>query len=152
MISRKTNKTVKVKKKWLVLTMAGTFLLAGMFLAGCKSVAESNLRETKWDLTRAGFKKLEADTPEKLARLKALAQWEVTRATRNGQVFYYYADAIDSKSLYVGKLENYQRYRGIDIHGNKAETHHNEAVNEVVDLRMMAADSWAVWGPWAGWW
>lgn len=152
MTSMKTNKAVKVKNRQLVAVLAGIFLLAGMFLAGCGTVAESNLRDTKLQLLRAGFKKLEAKTPEQLAHLKTLEQWEVTKAQRNGKIFYYYADAIHSKSLYVGKEKNFQRYQGIDVHGNTAELHHDEAVNELVDLNMMATESWDAWGPWAGWW
>ncbi len=142
----------KMKNKQLEPAMTGVLLLAGMLLVGCGTVAESNSRDTRRQLSRAGFKKLEADTPEKLAHLKTLDQLEVNRAQRGGKTFYYYADAINSKSLYVGKVVNYQRYVGTDVHGNTAQSHHDEAVNEAVDLNMMATESWNAWGPWMGWW
>jgi len=119
-------------------------------LVGCKSVAEDNIHDTRRELSRAGFKKFEADTPEKLAHLKTLPQLEVTSRHRDGKLFFFYADSIYSKTLYVGREANYQKYEGIDIHQNTAELHHQDAVNEAVDLNMLATDSWGVWGPW-GW-
>ncbi len=95
---------------------------------------------------------MEADTPEKLAHLKTLEQLVVTKRRRDGKTFYFYADAIKDKSLYVGRLENYRRYEGWDVHQNTAEMRHQDAVNETVDLHMMATEAWGVWGPYGAWW
>lgn len=124
--------------------------MSALGLVGCKSVAESNTHHITKELEHAGFKKLEADTPERLAHLKTLPQLVVTSRKRDGNLFYFYADSIYSKTLYVGREANYQKYEGLDIHQNTAELHHQEAVNEVVDLNMIASGSWGVWGPW--WW
>ncbi|NOY00385.1 MAG: hypothetical protein GXP30_11710 [Verrucomicrobia bacterium] len=124
-------------------------ILNALVLAGCKSVAEVNLRDTRRDLVRAGFEKLKADTPEKLAHLKALEQLVVTKRYRNGELFYFYADSIVSKSLYVGRVENYLKYSGINANINRAEQNDQSAMNETADMRMVG-DSLGPWEPWAG--
>ncbi len=137
------------KYLWISMTM---LVLTSLGLAGCKSVAEVNVRDTRRELSRAGFKKLEADTPEKLAHLKALPQLVVTKRYREGELFYFYADGIASKSLYVGRVDNYLRYSGLDANMNRAEQNHQSAVNEAVDLRMVAGGAWGAWGPYRSWW
>ncbi len=138
-------------KRYLWSSVA-ILILTSLGLAGCKSVAEVNIRDTKKELSRAGFRKLEADTPEKLAHLKDLEQLVVTKRYRDGELFYFYADAILSKTLYVGRVENYLRYSGIDANMNRAEQNHQSAVNDAVDLRMMAGGAWGAWGPYRSWW
>jgi len=133
-----------------LLNTAALLFMTGLGLLGCASVAESNIHDTRKELSRAGFKKLEADTPEKLTHLKTLPQLEVTSRKRDGKLFFFYADSIYSKTLYVGREANFQKYEGLDIHENTAEEHHQEAVNEAIDLNMAATDSWGIWGPW--WW
>lgn len=135
-----------------LLKSAAILLLTGLGLIGCKSVAEVNVRDTRRELSRAGFKKLEADTPEKLAHLKTLEQLVVTKRYRDGELFYFYADSIVSKSLYVGKLDNYLRYTGISVNQNRAEVNHQAAVNDAVDLRMATSGAWGAWGPYRSWW
>lgn len=135
-----------------LLNAVAILVLTSFGLAGCKSVAEVNVRDTRRELSRAGFKKLEADTPAKLKHLHTLPQLTVTKRYRDGKLFYFYADALVSKTLYVGRLANFQRYEGIDIHQNTADLHHREAVNEAVNLNMMATEAWGAWGPYGMWW
>lgn len=135
-----------------ILSAAAILILTTLGLAGCKSVAEVSVRDTRRELSRAGFKKLEADTPEKLDHLKTLPQLVVTKRYRDGELFYFYADSIASKRLYVGKLDNYLRYSGGSSNMNRAEQNHQAAVNEAVDLRMVAGSAWGAWGPYRSWW
>ncbi|MCF6313177.1 MAG: hypothetical protein L3J39_12070 [Verrucomicrobiales bacterium] len=135
-----------------IVTFVAVLIGMGMGLVSCASVAESNVRSTQRELGRAGFKKMEADTPEKLAHLKKLKQLVLTKRYRDGKLFYYYADAVASNTLYVGRLNNFQKYQGLDLHQNTADLHHQEAVNEAVNLNMWATESWSAWGPYGGWW
>ena len=138
-----------------LLNAAALLLMTSMGLIGCASVAESNTHDMTRDLSHAGFKKLEADTPEKLTHLKSLEQLELNSLHRDGKLYYYYADAIYSKTFYIGKEANYQKYEGISSPENVAELHHDQAVNEAVNLNMAATENWAAWGawgPWGAWW
>ncbi len=135
-----------------ILSAVIILILISFAQVSCKSVAEVNVRDARRELSRAGFKKLEADTPEKLAHLKKLPQLTVTKRYRNGELFYFYADALVSKNLYVGKLDNYLQYEGLSVNQNRAELNHQTAVNEAVDLNMMATEAWSAWGPYGAWW
>ena len=83
-----------------------------------------------------------ADTPEKLAHLKTLTQRVVVPHERNGKTYFVYADALYCKCMYIGKKEDYERYKKMVVKRNIADTTlENESTN------------WGQWGLWGvdGW-
>jgi hypothetical protein len=101
------------RQQYIITTIAIMFTL---LLAGCvtdpyhKTGMDSNVFETERLLAEAGFQMKPADTPEKLAHLKTLAQWTVTPQVRDGNIHYAYADATYCECLYVGTAQAYHRY------------------------------------------
>jgi hypothetical protein len=86
-------------------------LLAGLSLAGCAGLQSADTRSADQALTAAGFQAQPADTPEKLAQLRALSPRMVLLRPRDGERRYVYADPTGCKCLYVGGEEQYQTLR-----------------------------------------
>jgi hypothetical protein len=61
--------------------------------------------------TQAGFIVKYATTPEKTALLRSFPPDKLVRRTRNGQVYYVYADAARCNCAYVGTPEAYAAYQ-----------------------------------------
>jgi hypothetical protein len=112
---------------------------AGLLLSGCAAIEKSNAMDTERLLSASGFRMKLADTPEKLANIKAMTQRKVVPHIKDGAVYYAYADAEFCKCLYLGTESNYQQYEKIAIERNIAQM--NEA----------AAMDWGAWGPWGVW-
>ncbi len=68
---------------------------------------------------RAGFKKMPADTPEKLAHLKVLPQHKLIHHMLDGQKRVMYADAAYCVCVFVGDETNLRRYRNLEIQQNE---------------------------------
>ena len=77
-------------------------------LTGCASVGAA---DTEAMLAAAQFTMKKADTPVKLAKLKALTQNKIMVHTKNGKNFYVYADAAQCQCVYIGNEASYQNYR-----------------------------------------
>jgi hypothetical protein len=61
---------------------------------------------------QAGFKILQADTPERIAKLKTLPAYKVVPWKRkSGGTVYAYADPDQCKCVYVGSPKQYAHYR-----------------------------------------
>ena len=63
------------------------------------------------NLIAAGFVMRPADTPGKMARLKALQPHRFTARTKDGVRYYIYADPSDCKCAFVGYQKAYDAYR-----------------------------------------
>jgi hypothetical protein len=61
--------------------------------------------------TQAGFVVKYATTPEKTAMLRSLPPDKLVTRTRNGQLYYVYADAAGCNCAYVGTPEAYAAYQ-----------------------------------------
>src|SRR5208337_218686 len=85
--------------KMFLKTMAAAALTAAVALAGCASVGAP---ETEGQLAAAGFMRLQADTPEKLAKLQALPQNTIIYAQRKKGNAYIYADAAGCNCAFIG--------------------------------------------------
>ncbi|QGM47986.1 hypothetical protein H2LOC_007375 [Methylocystis heyeri] len=94
-------------------------------------------------MAAAQFARKQADTPAKLAKLKALPQNKVTLVVKNGKNYYIYADAAQCQCLYIGKEANYQQYQQIRIAQNIADEQQAAAA-----MNQEAAMDWDSWGPW----
>jgi uncharacterized protein YceK len=81
-------------------------------LSGCAAVRRGAAPETTNLLTQAGFKILQADTPERIAKLKTLPAYKVVPWKRkSGGTVYAYADPDQCKCVYVGSPRQYAQYR-----------------------------------------
>jgi len=84
----------------------GLLLGVGALAAGCAIAAET----TESRLAQAGFRKLSADTPEKISHLQTLPTRKFVKRNRDGKTYYVYADPEYCKCLYVGTVQQYARY------------------------------------------
>jgi hypothetical protein len=78
-------------------------------ISGCASMTYS----TESLLTQAGFRKIPADTPQKVEHLKTLPEHRVVGRTHNGKKYYVFADLADCRCLYVGSPQAYQSYQSL---------------------------------------
>ena len=118
----------------------GFILMAS--LGACASMGAENTEDT---LSAAGFQMKMADTPQKLALLKAMTQNKIMVHVKNGVNYYLYADATGCHCLYGGVEANYQRYQQLRIAQNVADE--QEAAAEMNQSAMMNWGGWGGWGP-----
>jgi hypothetical protein len=79
-------------------------------VAACAdSEAEAPARDSL--LAEAGFVRRDADTPERMAALKALPPHQFVLRNSNGSVKYMYADPTACGCIYVGGQRAYDQYR-----------------------------------------
>lgn len=62
-------------------------------------------------LQKAGFRKVVADTPQKMAHLKTLPERTLVARSKDGKQYYVYADPTYCKCLYVGDAQQYAAYQ-----------------------------------------
>ena len=84
--------------------------ILGIGSGGCAAKKAQTSMNTERMLRTAGFELKIADTPEKLERLKGLAQRKIVPYPHEGKMLYLYADAASCNCVYVGTPEAYQRY------------------------------------------
>lgn len=132
-----------MRKRWrsaVVLTMTAT-----LPLGGCSEVRQSEAQRTENLLAAAGFTVKLADTPAKLANLKALPPLKMQTRTKDGNIVYSYADPDNCKCLYVGSPKEYQEYKRLEVNRQIAQDQRIAA-----EGAESAAMDWGAWGPW--WW
>jgi hypothetical protein len=96
------------------------FLVAlGVSLSGCAGLQQNEVSDVEGLLLKAGFTRMPADTPKKLAHLKSLPQHKLIHHMLNGQSRVMYADAADCACLFVGDDTNLQHYRNLEIQQNE---------------------------------
>lgn len=138
---------MKKGRAWLALIVIVPALIA---LAGCaavQAIQKSETTDKEQMLTAAGFKVRLADTPEKLAHLQTLIQRKLIAHSRDGNVYYVYADALACKCLYIGNEEAYQRYQQMVIQQRIANEQRMTA-----EMNYGAQMNWDMWGPYDPWW
>jgi len=124
---------------WIVLVVVAVLSLA---LAGCAALQKNAVTGVEGLLIRAGFKKMVADTPQKLAHLKSLSQNKIIRRTRHGNPYIVYADASYCICMYVGNETNLRHYRNLEIQQNENPV---ELLNQP---GIVTGEEWSdVWGP-----
>lgn len=95
-------------------------------------------------LAAAGFSFRPADTPRKVAALKALPPHAFVHQVRNGQNVWVYADPTICGCVYAGNDAAYQTYQ--------QEVLQKRIADEQVQAAQMNQDAsmdWGAWGPWA---
>ena len=118
------------------LAVAGLTLIA----VGCTS-PQQQVAQKEDLLAAAGFQVRVADTPQRLAALKALPPNKFVTRVRNGQPVYQYADPLVCRCLYFGTQQNWDAYR--------QEVFAKRLADEAQMTAIMNQDTWE-WGPW-GW-
>ena len=121
-------------------TISGAALALSAALCGCVSVGAP---EKEGQLSAAGFLRLQADTPQKMAKLQALPQNAIVYAPRKKGNAYIFADAAGCGCAFVGGEAAYQQYQQIRAANNIAQMQETTAL-----LNAEAATDWGgAWGP-----
>ena len=129
-------------KRWNGLKyFVATMILAVVF-AGCAALQKNDATDVEGLLTQAGFKKMVADTPEKLAHLQTLAQRKFSRHNRHGKIYFVYADDTYCKCLFTGDDTAMRHYRDLEIQQNA-----NPIEMDRPDI--VTGEDWSLspWGP-----
>ena len=120
-------------------------LTALLALAGCVSVGAP---EKEGQLAAAGFVRMQADTPQKIAKLQALPQNTIVYAQRKKGNYYIYADAAGCGCAFVGNDAACKQYQQIRAANNIAQMQETTAL-----LNAEAAADWGgAWGPFVPGW
>ncbi len=82
------------------------------FAVGMTACATTT-QNTESLLSQAGFRRLPADAPQKVAHLQTLPERRLVGRTYQGKKYYVYADPTGCKCLYIGNPSQYQSYRQI---------------------------------------
>jgi hypothetical protein len=119
------------------ITSTLSILAAFMVLAsGCSSPKQNENM-----LSEAGFKKMAANTPQRVEHLKSLPDDRLTTVDLNGHNYFVFPDRAES-TLFVGQEPQYQHYQKMRLE------------NQMGEERVHAAeitDDWAGWGAWGRW-
>ena len=125
-------------------------LLASItLLTSCAAIQNQNAMEMERMLAASGFKMKLAGTPEKMAALEGLPQRKLVPQQHEGKVYFYYADAVSCKCLYVGSEKSYQQFQKLTTQRKMAQDY-RWAAQANMDARMNFG-MWGPWGPWGPW-
>jgi hypothetical protein len=125
----------------------GLWIVCGMIvLTGCQTIRDSNAKSTEEMLAAAGFQMRQAQTQDQLTNLQGLPQRKLIPHTRDGQVFYVYADDEVCQCVYVGTEKSYQDYQKMALQQNLADEQEMTA-----ELNSETSLNWGAWGPWGPW-
>jgi hypothetical protein len=80
---------------------------------GMSACATATTPSTMELLSQAGFRRLPADTPQKVAHLQTLPDQRLVARTYQGKQYYVYSDPKGCNCLYVGNTAQYQTYQTI---------------------------------------
>ena len=131
-----------MKKVQIYLVPLVLAVAAVMIFSGCAALQKNEVSDVEGLLTKAGFQKHVADTPQKLAHLKTLAQNRISRHKRHGKLYFVYADSADCQCLYAGGEEAFRHFRDL-------EQQQNSNPIEMDQPDIVTGENWsqAPWGP-----
>jgi hypothetical protein len=101
---------MKIYRKVVMLA-----LIVALPLAGCAAIQRSEAKDTEQLLATAGFQAKPADTPEKLANLRAMPPRQLVSQAKDGKFVYSYADPDYCQCLYVGGPTEYSAYQRLAV-------------------------------------
>ncbi len=111
--------------------------------SGCATIRRHSTLETEQILSAADFHMKLADTPEKLAHLRALTPRQLVPHRQADQLYYAYADPEVCRCLYAGTQAQYQAYQQLALQKQRAD----EALM-AAQANLDASMDWGMWGPW----
>jgi len=116
------------------------------FLAGCGTSPNKKSINKQELLASAGFKKMTADTDEKLEHLKEMPQRKFFKREKEGNLYYVYADEKTCNCLYYGDKEAFEIYQQILLNKKLDREGAASAAMNRADARY----DWGMWGTWSG--
>ena len=97
-------------------------LLAVLFtLPACTAMKKWEAGDTDDLLVAAGFSIKSANTPEQMAKLKAMTPLKIVRRVKDDKMYYTYADPYDCQCLFVGDSDQFQKYQSLAIKKQMAQ-------------------------------
>jgi hypothetical protein len=135
---------MKTQQSQLTLILIFVAAVTALFVAGCAEVGSGNTTSL---LTAAGFRARTPQTPQQQQIYAALSPYQVHRAAVKGRTFYVYKDE-KAGIAYVGREQEYQRYRELAVQQQIAQNYYMAA-----EMDRAAAFGWyGAWGPRTFWW
>jgi hypothetical protein len=135
---------MKTQQSQLNLILILAVAVASLFIAGCAEMGSGNTTSL---LSAAGFRVRTPQTPQQQQIYASLPPYQVERAIMKGHTFYVYKDE-KAGVAYVGREQEYQRYKQLAIQQQIAENYYT-----AVAMDRAAAYGWyGAWGPRAFWW
>jgi hypothetical protein len=136
---------MKIEKPKLNIILVFAAAVAALFASGCAEMGSANTTSL---LTAAGFRARTPQTPKQQQIYASLQPYQVQRATVPGKgVFYVYKDE-KAGIAYVGREQEYQRYKELAVQQQIAQNYYMAA-----EMDRAAAFGWyGAWGPRAFWW
>ena len=132
------------KRFWRCILQSGILVFAlGVGFSGC---ATQQAIDTERMLAASGFRMKLADTPEKLANVRAMTQRKVVPHEKDGKTFFVYADATSCKCVYVGNQDAYQEFSQMLEQKEMADED-----RMIAEENQDASMNWALWGAWPAW-
>ena len=119
------------------ITVLAAVLIA---LGGCATIRRHETLDTEQALSAAGFQMKLADTPEKLADLRAHLARRLIPQERERRLYYVYADPEVCHCLYVGTEAQYQEYQRLALRKQLADEESITAQNQ-----LDATSNWGLW-------
>jgi len=124
----------------------GVVLVALVVIAtGCAAIRKGDVDTQEQLLSASGFQMKLADTPQKLAHLQTMTSQKLVPHTKDGKLYYVYADPEFCKCLFVGNEPAYQKYQQLALQQKLSQERLNAAA-----MNEDAAMNWGMWGPY--WW
>jgi uncharacterized protein YdbL (DUF1318 family) len=124
----------------------GVVLVALVVVAtGCAAIRKGDVDTQEQLLSASGFQMKLADTPQKLAHLQTMTSQKLVPHTKDGKLYYVYADPEFCKCLFVGNEPAYQKYQQLALQQKLSQERLNAAA-----MNEDAAMNWGMWGPY--WW
>lgn len=134
---------------WIGRALAAAAVTAMIAGAGCAGPRQKAERREQL-LTRAGFRQIPADTPERADALERLEAGDVVPVLHNERTFYVYPDRRTCKCLYVGRSDEYDSYLKL-LQQDKSPQPDPLPWNSGRYSNGSALLNPGVWGPWDYW-
>jgi len=135
---------MEFKKKWL--NSAVMILALGVLVTGCASSQKTKAVDREKYLISAGFKKILADTEEKLGHLKKMPRREIFNLEKDGTLYYVWADEKSCNCIYYGDENAYETYQQILL---TLKLRSDDAASAALE-RAGPGGNWGMWGVWRG--
>jgi hypothetical protein len=83
--------------------------------SGCAAIRKGDVDTQEQLLSAAGFQMKLADTPQRLEHLQTMTSQKLVPHTKDGKLYYVYADPEFCKCLFVGNEPAYQKYQQLAL-------------------------------------
>ena len=133
---------MKVRRGTKRALAVGLIVGSAWAMTACSSIERQETEDTEKLLAAAGFKMKMPESPAKLAQLQAMKQEKIVRYTKDGTLYFLYADAKDCGCLYVGNQTNYDAYQKLSVQREIAIADQEATMDAEASPDM----DWGAWG------